>query len=396
MCDTVWVPYEGGSLFAKASDRSVGEAQIVEALAPRTAGGTVRTQYLELDDAGSSAVLGSRPHWLWGLEHGVNEHRVAVGNERVWTVDDPTSAPPALIGMDLVRLALEQARTAAEAVEVIGGLIDRHGQGGPADSPDGDPYWSSFLAADPQGAWVLETSGRAWVARPVDPGQGAAISNRLSLGDDWTVGSEAPVPGTRFDDRRDPAWAPIADVRLACTIAAVVDPAAIAGPADLAALLRHHGDRPWGRPGDDPSVVSPLPAPELGADGTGVTVCMHVRDLLATAASMICALPADPGEPLRAWVALGSPCSSLYLPVFPGDGVPEALASPATWGRFDALRIRAEKEQGALVATRGVLGPLEAELWEEADAVAADERSRAAFTATSWPRVEAALVELAA
>ena len=44
---------------------------------------------MAVPDAGAVGVLGSRPTWMWGLEHGVNEHGVAIGNEKVWTVDDP-------------------------------------------------------------------------------------------------------------------------------------------------------------------------------------------------------------------------------------------------------------------------------------------------------------------
>ena len=105
MCDSLCIVRPVGTLFAKNSDRPVGEAQVVEWHPSRPSSGSVRTQYLELDDAGACAVVGSRPTWLWGFEHGVNEHRVAIGNERVWTRDDPLTGPPALIGMDLVRLA---------------------------------------------------------------------------------------------------------------------------------------------------------------------------------------------------------------------------------------------------------------------------------------------------
>ena len=66
------------------------------------------TQYLRVPDPGACAFVGSHPTWLWGAEHGVNEHGVAIGNEKIWTVDDPACAPPALLGMDLVRLGLER------------------------------------------------------------------------------------------------------------------------------------------------------------------------------------------------------------------------------------------------------------------------------------------------
>ena len=49
----------------------------------------------------------------------MNEHGVAIGNEKIWTVDDPHALPPALLGMDLVRIGLERGRTADDAREAI-------------------------------------------------------------------------------------------------------------------------------------------------------------------------------------------------------------------------------------------------------------------------------------
>lgn len=389
MCDTLCVVGSDRTLFAKNSDRPVGEVQLVEQLAARPAGHTVRTQYVELADEGAFAVLASRPEWLWGLEHGVNEHRVAIGNERVYTTTDPGSVPPALIGMDLVRLGLERARSADEALEVVTGLLETYGQGGVADAASGEPYFSSFLIADPRGAWVLETSGTSWAAKPVE--DGAAISNRLGIGTDWTRASTDVTPARDFQDLRDPA-APteLADVRLAVTGDAVATRAAACSPADLVATLRDHGGEHWGRPGDDPALAVPPPA-EVQPDFTGVTVCMHVRDYQATTASMVCELPAAPEAPLRAWVALGSPCVSVYVPVFPPAAVPPSWADPATWERFRQLRDRVEADRDELAAIRAVLGPIEAQLWEEADAVASDPDARARFALDVWPRVEAAL-----
>jgi hypothetical protein len=55
--------------------------------------GRLRTQYLEIDDAGSHAIIGSRPTWLWGFEHGVNDRVVATtrreGAELAASLDRP-------------------------------------------------------------------------------------------------------------------------------------------------------------------------------------------------------------------------------------------------------------------------------------------------------------------
>jgi hypothetical protein len=125
-----------------------------------------------------------------------------------------------LIGMDLVRLGLERARTAADALDVVTTLLTEHGQGGSCEDGHDDPYFSSFLIADPTGAWVLETSARTWAARSVE--DGAAISNRVSLRTEWTRASADVAPGTDFDAWRDPgAPTGIADHRLRATTSAV-------------------------------------------------------------------------------------------------------------------------------------------------------------------------------
>jgi len=396
MCDTLCVVGRDRSLFGKNSDRPRDEVQLCEVHPPRPAGGVLRTTYLEIEDTGACAVLGSRPEWMWGFEHGINEHRVAIGNERVFTVDDPHAAAPALTGMDLVRLALERAHDADEAIAILTGLLERHGQGGSCEEHEDDPYWSSFLVVDPRGAWILETSGRTWAARTVE--DGASISNRISIGTDWTRASPDVAAGTDFDRWRDAAVPTIpSDDRLAATRACVATGAAGLTPRDVVATLRHHGDRPWGAPGDADDDVAALPT-GIDADLHGFTVCFHVNVpgliVQTTTASIVADLPIDPDRPTRAWVALGSPCASVYVPVFPPSGVPERLAEPETWHRFAALRDRVESEDGALATVRATLGPLETGLWEQADACADDEHRRASFVADAWGEVDAALTRL--
>jgi secernin len=395
------------TLFAKSSDRPPGEAQVVERRPRRPAGGRVRTQYLGLDDPGAAALIGSRPVWTWGLEHGVNEHGVALGNEQVWTVDDPRLEPDALTGLDLVRLGLERGRTAEGAVDVVTSLIEEHGQGGIADRDEHKAYFSSFLVADAGDAWVVETSARSWAARRADPDEpGLALSNRVSLSTRWTRASPDVAEAGDFDRwRRASSPTAHADKRLTVTMRCVSSPSDPPTPAVLAGGLRDHDGVAWGRP-DHQSAAAALPPDVIDRLGTGVSVCMHLRGVQATTASMIASLPQD-DEPIRVWSLLGSPCVGVFVPSFPFDdveAVPRAWASATTWLRFRTLRERVEQARtdhpgstDALARIREAWDPLERELWDEADGLLeADPAARTAWSATVWPRLDQGLRQLGA
>jgi secernin len=425
MCDSLCSFQPERTLFAKSSDRPSAEAQVVEALSPRSAGGSLRTQYLSVLDTGAAAILGSRPTWLWGLEHGINEYRVAIGNEQLWTIDNPTDQPDAFTGMDLVRLGLERARSAEEALDIVTTCIGERGQGGVGDRDEAKAYFSSFLFADPTEAWVLETSARSWAARPVTEGEGGiALSNRISLSTDWTRASADVAADGDFDHWRRPSSPTAhADKRLAvsgaCAQAVSGHEAggrgAGAGARQLAAVLRHHGERAWGRPGSGSDDVAGLPPAVIDRLGTGVSLCMHLTGVQATTSSMIASLPRSTDEPMRAWVAPGNPCVAVFVPTFGTGGVAPELADPATWHRFEALRDRVEAARatdstadptadptagegdgaGALAEVRAVLAPVEDALWDEADEMA--ERAPAdqvRWARTLWPRVDTALTLL--
>jgi dipeptidase len=371
--------------FAKNSDRDPDEPQIAEWHARRPAGRTVRTQYLEIDDPGAHALLGSRPTWLWGLEHGVNEHRVAIGNEKIWTTTHPRSTPAALIGMDLVRLGLERAQSADDALEVITTLLEQHGQAGTGEPGRDEPYFSSFLVADPHGGWIVETSDRTWAARPV--GNGTSISNRVTLGTDWTRGSRDLVVGADFDGVRLPEMPTVvADHRLAVTRAAI-SPGPSVQLREIAATLRDHTT-------GSPANTADGPFAALGDDLSGFTVCMHRRDSHSqTTASMIAELRDD--APLRAWICLGNPCLGIFVPVFP-PAIAAELADPAQWSRCARLRDRVEGAPDGFADVRAALAPVEAELWERADFAFAS-GTRAAldeFVAGAFAPVDAVLLRL--
>lgn len=312
MCDTLCAlpgaTANGVAVFAKNSDRPPTEAQNIEWHPPRRDDDPLRTTYLEIDGSGldTFGVLGSRPRWMWGFEHGVNDAGLAVGNEAIFTTLDPRAFPPALVGMDLVRLALERAAEAAAGVEVMIDLLSRHGQGGGGHDRGQRPYWSSFLLADPIAAYVVETSGTDVAVAEVD--QRRAISNRTTIG--W------------FDEScgiRSPIVDALVDPRLAAS-----EQFLETGPATVETMKTHLRSH-------------------IGGDD-GWTICMHAQTE-ATTASLVVALPGT--GPRIAHVSLGHPCRSLFVPVVVGEPLGEVPA----WERFAALDDVGADDRRALEAT---------------------------------------------
>jgi secernin len=181
----------GMIIFGKNSDRPAGEEQTIRryprttyydpSSPPRTIE-KVKCTYISIDQVPTTnAVLLSQIDWMFGAEMGANEYGVVIGNEAIWTKDDCSSEPRYLLGMDLVRLGLERGNSAKEALDVITTLLGKHGQGGGCAEDDPSfTYHNSFLIVDPKEAYVLETSGRHWVAERVTEGV-RNISNCLSI-----------------------------------------------------------------------------------------------------------------------------------------------------------------------------------------------------------------------
>ncbi len=195
MCDTfIALPpatKDGSVIFAKNSDRPAGEGQDIRVYpgARHAAGEVLQCTYIEIPEVERThAVLLSQIDWMRGAEMGANDCGVVIGNQAVWTRLPP--GPPALLGMDLVRLGLERGATARDALDVIGSLLEEFGQGGPcAENDPGFAYDNSFLIADVHEAWVLETAARLWVAERVPRGV-RNISNRLSIRARYDLGRQ--------------------------------------------------------------------------------------------------------------------------------------------------------------------------------------------------------------
>jgi len=286
----------------------------------------------------------------------VNEHRVAIGNEALFTRPwaeavaaerAGTPQPAGLLGMELVRLGLERGSTAHEAVDVMTALLEQHGQWGSAVA--GQPhehgsYDNSYLIADPREAWILETAGSDWAARKVDTGP-AAISNEISIRTNpdltssglreraiqrgWFPGDRDFDMAAAYGDKQMPLQVShIRRCRAEDLLSRQGAQGGISVPSMFQVLRDHLEGTFLNGPMFDPS------RPDF------YTLCMHEHPSSPTwgntAASMVVELHDDPDRPIVVWWAPATPCTSIYLPIFlDADRLPEPISRPESNGGRD-------------------------------------------------------------
>jgi dipeptidase len=407
MCDTVVatpeVTADGVMVFGKNSDREPNEAhQLVRMPAAEHAPGSLlQCTYIEIPQVEHThAVLLAKPFWMWGAEMGANEHGLVIGNEAVFT-KVPYEKSRGLTGMDLLRLALERARTARQALDTITELLARHGQGGSGGYQHPFYYHNSFILADARQAWVLETAGPHWAARQVR-GQ-YTISNGLTIGNEWDLASPDLVRYAvekrwcrgrdDFDFARcysDPLYTRLSDCHKRCkrTGGLLASQKGRVTPRTVMAVLRDHGledDAAW--------------APDHGL--TGVSVCSHagfgpVRSSQTTG-SMVSHL--HPEHPLHFLTGTAAPCTGIFKPAWmdlelPGMGpAPGASYDAASlWWRHEALHRATLRDPAALIGLyRAEREGLEQEFVERALALAGcPAEERAAFARSCFAQADAA------
>jgi secernin len=190
MCDTQVMKRDGFTYFAKNSDREPGEAQLVVRFpaVQNHSQKKLKATYIEIDQVSNRyGTILSKPFWIWGAEIGANDQGVVIGNEAIFS--KVIEKEPGLIGMDLLRLGLERGSSADQALQIITELLQTHGQGGICGYRDKKfRYDNSFIIADADKVWILETAGRHWVAKEVS--SVGAISNCMTIGEDFDLKSE--------------------------------------------------------------------------------------------------------------------------------------------------------------------------------------------------------------
>lgn len=320
MCDTLiatkWITKDGVAVFGKNSNRppNEGQSMVYFPAAKHPAGSKVKCTYIAIPQAENTyAVLLSKPFWMWGAEMGINEHGLAIGNEAIYS-KIPANKEPALLGMDLLRAALERAVTPREAVEVITALLEEFGQGGNCYADGTQMYYhNSFLIANADDAWVLETVDKQWAARQIKDIY--TISNCLTIGAQYDLASDRLVElaiqkgitksKTQFhfaSDYSDFLYTTFAAgrARRETTLATLDAQKGKVGAETMMQTLRHHVSDPF--------------EPQKGI--ASADVCMHAGfgpiRLSQSTASMVAYL--DKNRPLIFATGTSAPCTSIFKP----------------------------------------------------------------------------------
>ncbi len=179
MCDTFWRKLNGKIYFAKNSDRGCNEPNLtVFTKGGKSTESEVACTYISIPqvDRTYSTIL-VKPSWMWGAEMGINEHGVTIGNEAVFT-KSKNKKEEKLLGMDILRLALERSKNAKEALDVTLELFEEFGQGGNCGFDKSFYYDNSFLITDKDNGYIIETSGEDYLVKELE--EFGNISNRIS------------------------------------------------------------------------------------------------------------------------------------------------------------------------------------------------------------------------
>ncbi|MFP4469668.1 MAG: dipeptidase [Bacteroidales bacterium] len=121
------------------------------------------------------------PHTYAVIGFQMNEHQLAVGETTFTGREELWNHSKFLEYWHLMSLALERAKTAREAVEVITSLVEQYGYGSEGES---------FSLVDPNEAWILEMvgtgdggDGAVWVAMKIPDGTISAHANMARIGE---------------------------------------------------------------------------------------------------------------------------------------------------------------------------------------------------------------------
>ncbi len=301
--------------------------------------------------------IGVKSVGRWGFGQGMNEFQVSIVDNDGASMDE-LAYLKGLHDNDYIRLALERAKTAREAVDVIAALTEKYGQA-----------WNGiiFTIGDPNEAWVMEVAGYRWVAKRYK-NTIMAIANQFQITDDYDLSSpdlvsyaikQGWVPeGTKKinfrivygaknaypgpNEKKVHKW-PLYTSQIRQQRAMELLRSKL-GDLTYQDFIRFQKDHYDEVPLEDGTIVNMHQVPYYSSDYKKIgqfvrAICHHDIRGKTVSSSVMISRPGMPNELGTMWTQLGQPCQSLYVPFYMGiTNVPKEFSGADAGSKFYAIR----------------------------------------------------------
>ncbi len=349
----------GVTIVAKNRDLGADSYNAVELVPHRIPSEkTYRAAYITIPQVKETyKFIGVKSVGRWGFGQGMNEYQVSIVDNDGASMDE-LAYLKGLHDNDYIRLALERAKTAREAVDVIAALTEKYGQA-----------WNGiiFTIGDPNEAWVMEVAGYRWVAKRYK-NTIMAIANQFQIADDYDLSSpdlvsyaikQGWVPeGTkrinfrivygaknaypRPNEKKVHKW-PLytSQIRQQRAMELLRSKLGDLTYQDFIAFQKDHYDEVKL---EDGRVVNMHQVPYYSSNYKKIgqfvrAICHHDIRGKTVSSSVMISRPGMPSELGTMWTQLGQPCQSLYVPFYMGiTEVPEEFSGAKAASKFYAIR----------------------------------------------------------
>ncbi len=112
---------------------------------------------------------------------GMNEYGVSMCCNSMDTREERIPKGKGILRYSIRQLLLERSKTARDAVNLVGQLIDTYGQ---SDIP------IAYCISDRNEAWLVETTNRHWIARRIPDNSFHIEANQYTIETDWDLASD--------------------------------------------------------------------------------------------------------------------------------------------------------------------------------------------------------------
>ncbi len=247
---------------------------------------------------------------------GMNEYGLSLGSNCI-DCREPTGPNNVGLGWpEIGQLVVERCKTAREAVELCGKLVDRYSFNGFEATSCKN---LAFMIADPNEGWIMEVTRHHWVAKRCPDDGGIFYANQALITTDWDMASADLIPFAKskgwFDQRSGEKFnfreaygselgKPINVMREDRAGELLMPKLGTVTVQDLTEVMKdHYEGKAWF---DTPHSKKKAPRRPICVSGTQSTQIYHLRSSMPAALGCVM------------WSSASSPCLGVYAPIWAG------------------------------------------------------------------------------